>query len=250
MRYTSPDDNRTYNLHIELDTKHCSLSAGEIEKMERDLDPLAAVAADFPVSDLYITVAYYPQSNHFDVKTALILTGTTLFAADHDDVVHPAYERCVRKLVKRVEAYKARLSNKPEQSKQGKGTHQDVLPTALPPDHETLDRAVAEGDYRAFRDALLVYEEPLRKRIGRWVQRYPEINDQIDRRLTLNDIVEEVFLTAFDQYEHRPPNMLPADWIESLIDPALKDLVRHFDEELENISFARSSAGIPPATKG
>ena len=30
----------------------------------------------------------------------------------------------------------------------------------------------------------------------------------------------------------------------------LRDLVRHFDEEIENINFARSSAGIRPATRG
>lgn len=250
MRYSSPDDTRIYNLHIELDTKHCSLTGPEIEKMERGLDPLAAIVADFPVSDLYITVAYYDQTRHYEVKTALVLTGTTLFSADHDDAVHPAYERCVRKLIQRVEAYKDRLSSKPEQSKQEKGTHQTVLPTALPPEQQALDRAVGEGDYRAFRESLLVYEEPLRKRVGRWVQRYPELDAQIDRLITLNDIVEEVFLTAFERYEHRPKNLLLNDWLESLIDPALRDLVRHFDEEIENINFARSSAGTPPATAG
>jgi hypothetical protein len=178
---------------------------------------------------------------------ALVLSGRTLFASDSDATMHPAYERCVRRLVHAVEAYKDQLGNWPETSKQEKGTRQEVLPTALPPEAAEIDRLVGDGNYRAFRRALLVYEEPVRKRVGRWVQRYPEVEAEIDRRLTIDDIVEEVFLTAFEQYDRRPEDVPPGDWLEGLIDPALKQIVRHFDEELENIEFARTLNDTPEA---
>ena len=53
--------------------------------------------------------------------------------------------------------------------------------------------------YERFRSLLFPYEESVRKRIGRWVQRYPEIEAQIGTRFDLEDAVEEVFLMAFDQ---------------------------------------------------
>ena len=236
MRYSD----ESYNLRIELDTKHFSLSTDEIGKMEDDLGSLGEVAADFPVSDLYITMEHYRQTSSYFVKLAIILPGRTLFTADRDSTWHPAYERCVRKLVKRIEAYKSKMSNEPEISKLEKGTRQEVAPTQLI-DGEAVARSVSEGDYRAFHDALLPLEESVRKRVGRWVQRYPELEEQIGDRFEIADIVEEVFLTAFDRYEQRPAAMLPGDWLESLIDPSVRELLRHPDEELENVNMARAS---------
>lgn len=63
---------------------------------------------------------------------------------------------------------------------------------------------IKKGDYAAFRKLMFVYEEPLRNRIGRWIERYPEVAAQLDEQVYLEDIVEEVFLTAFDEYDDRP----------------------------------------------
>jgi hypothetical protein len=54
-------------------------------------------------------------------------------------------------------------------------------------------------------------------------------------------MVEEVFLTAFDQYDRRPAGLRLGDWLDSLIDPAVKALHRNGDAELENINLARSA---------
>lgn len=230
---------KTENIHIELDTKQCDLTADEITRMETALDPLAKLVETFPTCDLYITVAFRPRTNEFEVKTSLLLPGRTLSTGDHDDHSYPAYERCIRKLVKSVTAYKDRLSQHDEQSKTEKGTHRELLPTQVP-DAEAMARAVADGDYVAFRRATYTYEEPLRKRIGRWVQRFPEVEARIDDTLKINDVVEEVFLTAFDQFDDRPHDVTFHDWLERLIDPSLKLLIRNPDEELENIDMARS----------
>ena len=101
------------------------------------------------------------------------------------------------------------------------------------------------GDYESFRRALFVYEEPLRLSIGRWVQRYPEVNDRLGDKFGLPDILEEVFLNAFEQFDSRPKQVPLGEWLDNLIDPSLKQLLNSPDEELENISFVRSQRGTP-----
>src|SRR5207237_10695219 len=104
-----------------------------------------------------------------------------------------------------------------------------------------IDAAGADGRYAAFRTATFAYEEPGRKRAGRWVERYPEADVQIDKRLKIADIVEEVFLNAFENHGRRPEGVRFGDWLEGLIDPAVKELLKRPDAELENIRLARTA---------
>jgi DNA-directed RNA polymerase specialized sigma24 family protein len=67
----------------------------------------------------------------------------------------------------------------------------------------------------------------------------------VGRSFTIADIVEEVFLDAFDAYDRRAKEVRFGDWLESLIDPAVKDLLRDRDGALENISMARTLQGVP-----
>src|SRR5262249_14056924 len=125
-------------------------------------------------------------------------------------------------------------------NKREKGTVQEVEPTP-PPDHAAVERAVREGDYNAFRTATCGYEESVRKRIGRWIERYPEVEARIDRGLKVQDLVEEVFLLAFEGSDQRPPDVRFGEWLSGLIDPAVKALQDGGDSELENINMVRSS---------
>jgi ribosome-associated translation inhibitor RaiA len=232
------------DLRIELDTKNCTVGKAQVAKMEGGLTPLRDVVRDFPVKDLYVTVFHFPRSGQFHVKTSLVLTGKTLFTGEKHELMYAAFERCIRKLVKKVEAYKQNLGGTPERDKHREGTRHEVLP-AQEADPGLLEGAVSSGDYAAFRRATYLYEEPLRNRVGRWVQRYPEVDAAIGDGLQLDDIVEEVFLTAFDQFEQRPRALPLGDWLENLIDPSLKALVQHPDDELENVRFARAASEIP-----
>jgi hypothetical protein len=233
-----PYSDQSYNLRIELDTKNCDASADEISAMEGALEPLHRVTEKFPVSDLYVTVIHHARTGDYHVKTSLILPGRTLFTGDRDRSMYAAYERCVHKLVGKVESYRMKLDRQPEISKHQKGTRHEVVPTQAT-DPEPLRQAVADGDYAGFRAAVDVFEEPLRKRVGRWVQRYPDLQAEIGDRITIADIVEDVFLTAFDRFEHWSSEVPPGDWLESLIDPAIRELLAHTDEELENVRLAR-----------
>jgi len=233
-------------LHVEVETKQCEISQAEQEKMRIALAPLERVVDGFPVAGLIVTVNHHLRGNDYHVKTSLVLTGKTLFTGERHEQMYTAFERCVQKLVNKVNTYKHVMSNTSEVAKHEKGTHQEVMPTHEP-DTATLEKAVSSGDYNAFRRATLPYEEPVRKRIGRWVQRYPELDAQIGARLTLEDIVEDVFLSAFDSYPHRPPSVSLSEWLEGLIDPSIKAILHHPDEELENINFARTLRAAEPA---
>ena len=97
--------------------------------MEEDLATLRRLVEDFPVSSLYITVVHHARSKDYHVKTSLALPGRTLFTGERDILVHPAYDRCIRKLVCRVESYKARMHGDAEVAKHQTRTHQTLTPT-------------------------------------------------------------------------------------------------------------------------
>lgn len=229
----------TYDLRIELDTKNCELTADEIGHLERSLDPLRKPVEKFPVRSLYVTIEFFERSHDYRVKVVLRLPGRGLATGDVDKAFMPAFERCVRKLVHKVLAYEDDLDNSEERSKHQKGTHHDVVPNQAV-DIEAVRDAYERRDYNAFRNNLLMYEEPLRKRIGRWIQRYPDLDAQLGDRFDLSDVVEETFLNAFERYDHWSDAVPLGTWLEHLIDPSLNLLSRDTVQELENIDFARS----------
>lgn len=235
MRYSDT----SYNLRIELDTEHCHLSPAQMRKLESGLSPLRQVLRDFPVSDLYIDVEHYPGSEEYRVKLALQLPGKGLASGDVHEDLYTAFRHSVRRLVDSATAYKERLGRVDTISKAQQGTHHELLPTHSL-DADALDAAVADQDYVAFRRETFPIEEPLRKRIGRWIQRYPEIEAQIGERFDLSDMVEEVFLSAFDQYRDWPRDIPFGAWLESLIDPSVRLLSRKSEAQMANISFVKS----------
>jgi ribosome-associated translation inhibitor RaiA len=232
---------QSYNLHIELDTKNFELSPAEIKKIEDAIDPLREPVEKFPVRDLYLTVEHHQHSGRYQVKAALQLPGRGLTTGGIDEHLMPAVQQCVFRLLHKLVAYEERMEGVEETSKREEGTRHDVLPTQ-PVDPQSIDDAVRAGDYAKFRRLMSGYEEALRNRVGRWIERYPQVAAQLQEQVYLEDIIEEVFLTAFDQYDQRPQAVLFGDWLEGLIDPSVKLVSKADDEELENISFARTLA--------
>jgi hypothetical protein len=58
-------------------------------------------------------------------------------------------------------------------------------------------------------------------------------------------MVEEVYLHAFEHYPRRPTQVPFHQWLEDLMDPSLKALLRHPDQERENASLARTLRETP-----
>jgi ribosome-associated translation inhibitor RaiA len=228
----------SYNLLVDLDLKHCQLPPAVLRKMEASLSPLGDMVRNFPVSKLHVLVSYRPRTNDHDVRTSLILSGETLVSSEHHEQAHAAFEHCIDNLIRELRRYKDRLGDVPERTKQQEGTHHDLLAT-LAPDAGAIDAAITDGDYPAFRAALTGYETPVRAHVGRWVERYPKLSARIGHGLQIDDLVEGVFLSAFEGYGHLPREVRFGEWLGRLIDPAVKAMAAHPDRELENVHMAR-----------
>jgi ribosome-associated translation inhibitor RaiA len=237
------DDSRE-PLRVAIDTHQCHLSPAEIARMKDDLDALTRMVENFPTAELHILVERNARTNDVTVKTSLLLPGQTLVASEHNAAAHAAYEHCLNVLTDELKDYKARLSNEPERQKIEKGTRQELRPT-IDPDQRAVDAAVAAGDYAAFRTATQGYEGPLRDRVGRWLERSPKTDGQVGRRFTIADVVEGVFLAAFEGYDRRPNGVRFGDWLAGLIDPAVKALMTNTDDVLDNVRMARTLQGVP-----
>lgn len=223
-----------------FDVRQYKLSDAERRMLEDDLDGLTRQVENFPVADLHIMIEGNARSNDVSVKLTLILSGNTLVANDHDPVLSAAFERALSSLIASLQAYKDRLGGHDERNKAEKGTVQPLRPTR-DIDQGAIDAAVRNGDYAAFRAALLPFEDAVQARAGRWVQRFPEYEARIGKDVKLSDVTEEIFLTAFDRYDRRPEGLNLGEWLVNLIDPAVKDLMTRTAEELENINLTRSA---------
>ncbi len=234
-----------FHLRVTFDAKQCEIPRDELVRMQNSLAPLGEEVHDFPASDLAIRIIHHPRSNVYHVESRLRLPGQTLFTGDQDTYLDSAFQRCVRKLIQKVRTYKEHPDAQAEALAARLTAHGRNVVAPQDPGDGPLGNAVRAGDYRAFRSALYDYEEWLRKRVGRWIQRYPQAEARIGNGLKLGDLVEEVYLNAFEGYAQRPTEVPFNDWLDSLIDPSLKMLLRRPDEERENASMVRSLRETP-----
>jgi hypothetical protein len=241
MQYT---DDR-YHLRVTFQMKDCSVPADELTRMQTSLAPLGEIVWDFPQSDLTITITFHPRSLTYHVETQLRLPGRTLRTGDWDAYLDSAFQRGIRKLSYKAQAYCDHPNKQAGDVAERRAAIDRDIVAPEDPDSGPIGAAVQEGDYRTFRTALAGYEEWLGKRVGRWLERYPEAEAKVSKGLKIGDLVEEVYLNAFEEYRHRSVDVRLSQWLEGLIDPSLKALLRHPDEEAENASMARTLRETP-----
>lgn len=237
-----------HRLQVHFDTHQCELTDDEKASLADDTDLLARAVGNFPVAELRVLIRRGGRNNEFVVKLTLILPNNVIVSSDHEAVLHSAFERAMQSVLENVRAYKDKLGQLDERRRAENHTQIDLLPT-LAVDFVALDNAVKAGDYAAFRAVLSPYDDALRARAGRWVERYPALQARMGKGMEVVDVVEEVLLMAFEEYEGRPESVPFGTWLENHLDPAVKALEAHPDEELENINMARAAvdAAIPPA---
>ena len=226
-------------LHIELETKECNLPFDELTRLQDPLDRVVEGVGNLP-SDLKVSVVHHPVSDRFHVSADLRLPRRSIFTGDWDPYLDTAAQRCLRKLIHKIEAYRHEPDRDADRTaEEVSSSHQAVI-APQDPDAGELGEAARDQDYGRFRQLLAGHDDWLRLRIGRWLQRYPSINDQLGDRIRMGDLVEEVFLNAFEVYDGRTKHQSLSDWLDELIDPSLRTLWRNGDQEEENISFVRS----------
>lgn len=231
---------RIENLRIEIDTHECELTQPTRQRMLGALDTLARQVKNFPISDVRIVAEHNSRDQEYVIKTTLILPNETITNREHGPEVYSTFERCLDAISAGVEAYKRRLDDEENRHKHLVGTRHEVEPD-YDPDAEEIDAAIDEGDYARFRKATYPYEVAINKRAGRWVERFPDIEAKIGHGITLDDIVEGVFLRAFEGYPDRSTEKRFGEWLAGYIDATIKALQAHPDEELREINLARTT---------
>jgi hypothetical protein len=241
MHYTDA----RYRLRVNIEAKECTIPQDELGRMQGSLNQLGEAACDFPSAELWINVIRHPRSSAYHVEARLKVPGKTFVSGDEDTYLDSAFQRCMRNLTQKVVLYRANPNQAAaEQARRLERLNNNIVAPEDPADGP-LGKVVTDGDYRAFRTALSGYEEWLRKRVGRWIQRYPEAEARVGDGLAIGDLVEQVYLNAFEHFTERSRDVPLRDWIDGLIDPSLKLLLKHPDEERENASLARTLRETP-----
>ena len=233
------------HLRLTIQPKGWNIPPDERTRLQTSLAALADAVRDFPDPALWIGVIYHPHSQVFHVEFKLKLPGRTIMAGEEDPYLDTALQRCVRKVIRKAEAYKEHPDREAVAAARRRGALNQELVAPEDPDAGRLGKAAEAGDYRAFRIALAGYEEWLRKRVGRLVQRRPEAQARLGRDLLLGDLVEEVYLKAFEQFTRRPTAVRFSEWLDGLIDPSIRSMMRYPEEEREAASMARTVRETP-----
>jgi hypothetical protein len=234
MQYT---DTR-YHLHVEFETENCDIPSDELTRMEESLEAVGIATEDFPGTSVHIKVIHHPKRGEYHVEGKLALPGQTLRTGSWDRYLDSAFQRTVRKLLSKAQTYREH----PDEEAVAEAERRAQLTEVVPPAGrfaEPLSKAVEAHDYRAFRNRLSAFDDWLNRRAGRWVQRFPEAQGRVGRGLLISDLVEEVYLNAFEEYAHRPAHLPLHEWLESLLDPSLKMLMRNLEEETENARLSK-----------
>jgi ribosome-associated translation inhibitor RaiA len=227
------------NMHVEIETKQCSISEEVRLRMQPKLEQIQQATTVFPAADLWLTIVFHPKSLVYHAQAKLKVPGQSIIVGDRNPYLDQALVRCLDKALRRVQAYQANPNREAVEQADRRAKLADGVIAPMDPDAGTLGEAVQRGDYLAFRQALWGKEEPIRKRVGRWIGRYPDIEQQVGRSLEIADLVEEVFLLAFEQYPQRPAQLTLHEWLDSLIDPAVKSYWQDPDDR-EAASFAQT----------
>lgn len=229
-----------HKLQVQFDLHECRFGADALSDMADCLDPVARQVGNFPVADARVQIEWNGRNSEYTVKLALILPNEVLVTSDHDFDAGTALRRATSSLEHAVRRFKEQLDQVADRRRVETGTRQAVAPTGSV-DLAALDRAAASADYPAFRSAVAPYEDALRTRIGRWVERYPDMAARVGRGIRIADLVEGVLLTAFEKHAARPANERYGDWLETLIDEEVRAFAHDPEGELENVNLARSA---------
>jgi ribosome-associated translation inhibitor RaiA len=238
---------KRYHLHVQFEAKEYQIPPDELERMEHSLEPVGIAVEEFPGSDLRIKVVYHPARQEYHVEAKLKMPGRTIQTGDWDTYLDVAFQRVVRKLTRKAENYRDHPDQRAVELAEQRAEIEQALLVPEDPYAGPLGEAVAAGDYRDFRNRLSPYDDWLNRRAGRWVQRFPEAEARLRRDFVISDLVEEVYLNAFERFAHRPTDVAFHEWLDSLLDPSLKMLLAHPDEETENARMAEVLRETPSA---
>ena len=105
-------EERRPGLTVQIHTEGCTLTAAQRQRIEGVFHGLRRIAAKFPVDQLHLHVHEYPRQGGFHVKANLELPKTRLFTGERGEALKSTCEECADQLVRKLEAYQDKLSNR------------------------------------------------------------------------------------------------------------------------------------------
>lgn len=197
--------------------QHFTPSEREIEHIEQGVATIARRVEVFPRKRLHVDVRGVPKRSLFQITVTLELPHRQLVVGDLGvrQSFPTAWRRCVKKLEHKLDAYLLRLSGRERVRPVAEAK---ATPRLSAESGRELERLRNGRDFAGFAEAL----EDLRVEIVRHVQRIQGSSPSPD--LPEDEVVEAVFVLAFDAFDRRPHDLSFVDWIQGLVPRALHDL--------------------------
>jgi hypothetical protein len=216
-------------LPLEVKTTNCNLPADERTRIQPWLNSMAESLRGIPQPALDLHLAQHGHEKPFSAELRLKLPGRSLFVRERSPYLDEALVRGLTRLQRKVDSFLRDANGELAEAKRRETVDETLI--ALPdPEEGPLADAVAAGDYRTFRRLLSSHEIWLDKRAGRWLQRSPEVEAQVGNVFLVSDVVEEVYLHAFERFLQRSRDVPLSEWLESLIEPSIRALLEDPDE--------------------
>jgi DNA-directed RNA polymerase specialized sigma24 family protein len=185
-----------------------------------------------------MSIVYHPGQEEYHAQAWLKVPGKRFVSGRYSPWLDYSIMRCLAKLRRHVESY--RENPNADAIRESKRQLELQNHVVTPTEHTTdaLGQAIQRQDYRAFRRALSGYEDRMRAQVANWVRRYPQMTRRLGEDIEMDDIVEEVFLMAFEGFPERQEQTI-SEWLRHFIDPAVK-AIWHDEAEREAADLART----------
>jgi ribosome-associated translation inhibitor RaiA len=226
-------------LDVEIETQGCNIPDDERTRIHDNLESLAEELLEFPESHLRLSIVYHPGREEYHVQAWLTLPGKRIVSGRYSPWLDYSLLRCFAKVRRHVERYKENPdSGAVEATRQRLAAQNHVVPAT---EHvvDAIGKAVQRRDYRGFRRAISGYENWLYAHVANWIRRYPQAERMLGDKFDVDDVVEEVLLTAFEHFPERPVERTISEWLHDFVDPAVQAVWRD-PAEREAASYARS----------
>ena len=224
------------HLRVEFQAKDFNVPQDELTAHAGVLAPLGEAVRDFSHSELGVKIVRHPRSQEYHVEARLKVPGRTLFSGDRDPYLDSAFQRRVRKLTLKAEEY----ARHPERDAVAAAARLTVLDRdVMLPEERDAGRlgeafcAVITG-YSASACPATRSGSARRRPLDPALPRggSPHRRRAAYRRPGRGGVPQR--LRAL----RRRPFEVPLNrWLDELIDPSVKMMLQHPDEEGENASL-------------
>jgi len=228
-------------MRLDIRSTNCDIPADERQRMETWISDLNDRLEGVGTSALFVRISFHPQSNDFNAELKLRTPHGTFKSRVKNEYLDSALAKSFESLTAQVEADGGHRKPTEEGAiEDRRALLERRFTNDVHADDGPLAQAVLAGDYQTFRNIISDYEDWLNRRVGRLIQRDPDAQLDVGNQFRISDVVEETYLQAFESFLHRPHNISLHEWLERLIDPALRALQQNREEEEEAVSYART----------